>query len=254
MESTHNTLIVGAGMAGLSAARKLIASGQKVTIIDKGRGVGGRMATRWSDTPEGVRALYDHGAQFFTVRSQVFQAEVARWQSEGLVREWAHGFADEKGVSRTDGHPRYTVRGGMNALARELASPLGVRLQTRADSIGWDNGWQVRLENGETLTATSLILTPPVEQSLALLDAGSTRLPDEHEPGLNRSTMTPVSLSWSNSTSHRDFLNQAQCRFRVNRSPGLATTTAKEVAPRRLHRDHTRRPRVYTRPLGCSPR
>ena len=191
MESTHNTLIIGAGMAGLSAARKLIAGGQKVTIIDKGRGVGGRMATRWSDTPEGVRALYDHGAQFFTVRSQVFQAEVTRWQSEGLVREWAHGFADGTGVSRTDGHPRYTVRGGMNALARELASPLGVRLQTRADSIGWDNGWQVRLENGETLTTASLILTPPVEQSLALLDAGSIRLPDEARARLEQIDYDP---------------------------------------------------------------
>ena len=191
MESIQHTLIIGAGMAGLSAARRLIASGQKVTIIDKGRGVGGRMATRWSDSPDGVRALYDHGAQFFTVRSQVFQAEVTRWQSEGLVREWAYGFADETGVARSDGHPRFAVRGGMNALAREMARPLPVRLQTRADSIGWDDGWQVRLENGETLMAQSLILTPPVEQSLALLDAGQTQLPDDARAALERIDYDP---------------------------------------------------------------
>lgn len=191
MELKQNSLIIGAGMAGLSAARRLVAAGHDVTIIDKGRGVGGRMATRWSDTPEGVRALYDHGAQFFTVRSEVFQEEVDRWQASGLVRQWAHGFADSAGVARHDGHPRYAVRGGMNALARELATPLAVRLQTRADSIGWQDGWQVRLENGETLTAASLILTPPVEQSLALLDAGETRLPDETRTALERIDYDP---------------------------------------------------------------
>ncbi|NDD62976.1 MAG: FAD-dependent oxidoreductase [Acidobacteria bacterium] len=191
MESTPTCLIIGAGMAGLSAARSLTAAGHDVTIIDKGRGVGGRMATRWSDTPEGVRAWYDHGAQFFTVRSDKFQAEVDRWRAAGLVLEWAHGFADGTGLPRADGHPRYAVRGGMNALARELAAPLGIRLQTRADAIAWSAGWQIRLESGETLTASHLILTPPVEQSLALLDAGGTRLPDDARAALDQIDYDP---------------------------------------------------------------
>ena len=82
MENTYPCLIIGAGMAGLSAGQQLTSRGAEVIIIDKGRGVGGRLATRWSDTPEGVRAFYDHGAQFFTVRTPLFQSFVDRWREE----------------------------------------------------------------------------------------------------------------------------------------------------------------------------
>ncbi|HIK80447.1 MAG TPA: FAD-dependent oxidoreductase, partial [Porticoccaceae bacterium] len=46
--STHNTniLIIGAGLAGLSAANDLQRSGYKVLVADKGRGLGGRLAGR----------------------------------------------------------------------------------------------------------------------------------------------------------------------------------------------------------------
>ena len=38
--------IVGAGIAGLSCARKLQQAGHEVIIVDKSRGLGGRLATR----------------------------------------------------------------------------------------------------------------------------------------------------------------------------------------------------------------
>ena len=57
--------IVGAGLAGLSCAQALRAGGADVQLFDKGRGVGGRMATRRVDTPLGP-ATFDHGAQFLT--------------------------------------------------------------------------------------------------------------------------------------------------------------------------------------------
>ena len=48
----HNqsdVLIIGAGISGLMAATKLEESGCSVTVIDKGRNYGGRMATRAFD-------------------------------------------------------------------------------------------------------------------------------------------------------------------------------------------------------------
>lgn len=178
MENTYPCLIIGAGMAGLSAGQQMTSRGAEVIIIDKGRGVGGRLATRWSDTPEGVRAFYDHGAQFFTVRSADFRERVDKWRSSGLVTEWGRGFADAGGVAHTDGHPRYSTRGGMNFLARELAASLPVRLSTQATSISiLDDHWIVGTASGETIESASIILTPPVPQSLGLLDAGGTILP-----------------------------------------------------------------------------
>jgi predicted NAD/FAD-dependent oxidoreductase len=49
--------VVGAGMAGLTAARALADAGQAVTVFDKGRGLGGRLATRRTDW-----GPVDHGA------------------------------------------------------------------------------------------------------------------------------------------------------------------------------------------------
>lgn len=43
--------IVGAGLADLSCAQALQAGGTEVALFDKGRGAGGRMATRRVDTP-----------------------------------------------------------------------------------------------------------------------------------------------------------------------------------------------------------
>ena len=55
-------IVIGAGMAGLTAATVLQNSAQwDVLVLDKGRGVGGRMATR--RLGEGGKA--DHGAQYF---------------------------------------------------------------------------------------------------------------------------------------------------------------------------------------------
>ena len=73
----ESILIIGAGLSGLSAARRLGNVPRSVLIVDKGRSVGGRLATRRID---GGRA--DHGAQFFTVRDPAFQAIVDDWLAE----------------------------------------------------------------------------------------------------------------------------------------------------------------------------
>jgi renalase len=55
---TTDVLIVGAGIAGLAAATDLHAAGRTVLVVDKGRGVGGRLASRRIGA-----ATFDHGAQ-----------------------------------------------------------------------------------------------------------------------------------------------------------------------------------------------
>ena len=66
--------IIGAGIAGLSCADALTAEGWQVTLFDKGRKAGGRMASRRLETPHG-EASFDFGAQYFTVRDAGFAAE-----------------------------------------------------------------------------------------------------------------------------------------------------------------------------------
>ena len=59
--------IIGAGMTGLSAAHFLSEQGLDVQVFDKGRALGGRVATR--RTPVG---LFDHGAPQIDVQGPRF--------------------------------------------------------------------------------------------------------------------------------------------------------------------------------------
>ncbi len=167
-----DVLIVGAGLAGLMAGRVLADNGKRVLLLDKGRSVGGRMATRRIDG-----GIADHGAQFFTVRDPEFGAFVGRWISEGLVFEWSRGWSDGSLAATRDGHPRYAARGGMNALAKNLALGLDARVKVRLLAVRAVNGgWVVEDEAGSTQRARALLLTAPVPQSLELLDIGGVHL------------------------------------------------------------------------------
>ena len=75
--------VIGAGLAGLTAAGVLAKHGHQVVILEKARGPGGRMSTRRDGN---VR--FDHGAQYFTARHPRFIAQVEAWQEIGLVQRW----------------------------------------------------------------------------------------------------------------------------------------------------------------------
>ena len=71
--------VIGAGLADVSCARQLTAAGRQVTVFDKSKGMGGRMATRRGDD-----FSVDHGAQYFTAQQPDFHAEIHAWQTAGL--------------------------------------------------------------------------------------------------------------------------------------------------------------------------
>lgn len=172
--------VVGAGLAGLTAARALREAGREVVLLDKGRRAGGRCATR---TLAG--ATIDTGAQFFTVRSEAFAALVERWTAEGCpIRTWSDGFARAASIAADpataetegDGHPRHSVEGGMNRLAAHLARDLGVRTRTRVTSVRAQRGaWSVATPDGVE-QAEAVLLTTPVPQALALVGNGGVDL------------------------------------------------------------------------------
>jgi renalase len=153
----RSCLIVGAGIAGLAAARTLQDAAWKVTVVDKGRGVGGRMATRRIDSSN-----FDHGAQFFTARDERFRARVKLWETEGVVREWHTSEA---------GDVRYCGVHGMSAVPKHIARDLDVHTSTRIVHIEpADGGWIAEDEAGSRFEAGVLMLSAPAEQTLALCE------------------------------------------------------------------------------------
>ncbi|MBW3603358.1 MAG: FAD-dependent oxidoreductase [Actinobacteria bacterium] len=195
-----DVVIVGAGLAGLVAARELTAAGARVRLLDKGVGPGGRLATHRIDD-----ATLDHGAQFFTVRSDEFDDLVEHWRADGAsVERWSTGFAQATdvragppGVTSTagDGHPRYVVTGGMETLAKTLARGLDVVVDTCVTAI-WarDGRWRVAatgVQGMRTYDAAAVLCTAPVPQALALLDRGATVLPPDAEASLRALAYDP---------------------------------------------------------------
>jgi renalase len=191
VETNHaSVVIIGGGLSGVIAAADLQKQGKSVIVLDKGSSVGGRMATRRI-----ANGLADHGAQFFTVRDSQFQKRVDGWIEDKLVYLWSMGWSDGSLRPVTDdGHARYAVHGGMNALVRRLEQDVkDVRVNVRVTQIqqAGVSGWTIQDETGHIYTADALVMTPPVPQSLALLDEGGVRLSDTDRIALEKIRYAP---------------------------------------------------------------
>lgn len=155
--------VLGAGISGAVAARHLVRAGHSVVVIDKGRGVGGRMATRRA--AEGGLA-FDHGAQFLRARGPAFTAQVADWRERGVVAPWGGG-------------DHHVGTPGMTAPVRDLLSGLDIRSDLTVTGLSRDaEGWRVEAREGavpERFAAVAIAF--PAPQTARLLDAAGLALP-----------------------------------------------------------------------------
>lgn len=174
-EESRNVAIVGAGVAGVAAARALIERGVEVVVVDKGRRPGGRLAAR---TRGGLS--FDHGAQFFTARDPDFSDVVDGLARRGVVAPWEGHLVtiDGDAVSaRHDTVVRWVGVPEMNSVAAALAEGVPVRCGVRVDGIRRHEGrWRLGLDDGASILADAVIVTAPPEQSAHLLGAVSPRL------------------------------------------------------------------------------
>ena len=170
-------VVVGAGLSGLSAARALQDAGHKVVVLDKGRGLGGRMATRRITSTDGSIATFDHGAQFFTARDETFTSLVAQWISDDVVREWCRGFGTD------DGHSRYVVNNGMTALTKHLAHGIDVRTSTLVFAVkpcsSDTQQWTVIIDDNSRIDCDAVVMTCPLPQSYSITVSTGIELPPE---------------------------------------------------------------------------
>jgi len=129
-------------------------------------------------------AAFDHGAQFITARESSFLKWLNTLEEKNVVARWFEGNSGE------DSHPRWRGVPGMNGIAKHLGSGLDIRLNTKVESLEKQGYfWQVKLQSTKNhLTATTLLLTPPVPQSLELLASFLSTFPEKTKTFLRKFT------------------------------------------------------------------
>ena len=158
-----DTLVIGAGLAGLTVARQLSERAGKVVVIEKSRSAGGRLSTRRSDAGH-----FDHGAQYLTNRTPGFSTLLDQLSQNGDLAQW-----NPDGKDST--HPWWVGQPGMSAIGKSLAKKLDVTYQTRATHIAkQDQTYLVHTQatggEGPVYRASRVVVAVPAPQAVPLLE------------------------------------------------------------------------------------
>lgn len=148
-------LIVGAGICGVTLARNL----QKPNVIlEKSRGVGGRIATRRIEDQG-----FDHGA-------------LKLYKSEELLKLFSEAGLSPSSFSESELY----LKGGMTQLLKNLSSKLDIRKGVKVEKLAFKNGaWEVLTDSGDTFRAKKIVVTAPLPQSLELLQKNDITYPEK---------------------------------------------------------------------------
>ncbi|MBF2079964.1 MAG: FAD-dependent oxidoreductase [Synechococcales cyanobacterium T60_A2020_003] len=165
--------VVGAGLSGLICAKQLQKVGYEVAIVEKSRGLGGRLATRriagtWAD----------HGVRYLELQGFLTQQLLDIMGDRAILHAWDIPVSQ---VNSDDVIPlptgRYVADQGLTAVAKALAEGLNIHRGQRVVAIAPHvDGWMLTCETVAStpdeplthLTAKALVLMIPAPQALDL--------------------------------------------------------------------------------------
>lgn len=170
--------IIGAGLAGLTCAQQLHQAGYSVIVVEKSRGVGGRVATRrLHDT------CVDHGVRYLEAQGKRSKQLISRLEARSILQVWTDTIYELKtnsglGTLDVGNHtPRYIAPEGMTAIAKYLAVGLEIWLSRRLQSLTptTDSTWHLtlepQLESQNELQVKAVVMAIPAPQALMLLES-----------------------------------------------------------------------------------
>lgn len=175
----RSVAVIGSGLTGLTSAILLEHPGVKVTVFEKSRGPGGRLASK---RVRGGSA--DMGAQYFTIRNPAFLRFLKQHAGRKSFAPWQGRFGYQKGAGQWEAFPdeqRYVGVPRMTAISRALSANVNLVAETRI--VNFDSG-----PAGHTLMTAeghrfgpfdAVIITAPPAQARDLLR-------DSHLPDLAR--------------------------------------------------------------------
>lgn len=156
--------VIGGGMAGVTAARRLVMAGADVTVFEKSRGLGGRLATRRMDG--GYSA--DHGAQFLAAESPAFRAFLEQAVDAGSIATWNVSSGTDKW---------YVGTPAMNSFLKTEPPGFDLRVSSHVAAVSADaREVELTLLDGNTETFDQVIITAPAPQAAAMLNGAHSNM------------------------------------------------------------------------------
>lgn len=166
-----NIAIIGAGLSGLTAAN-ILKDHANITIFEKSRSVSGRMSTRRAEP-----YFFDHGAQYFKVRTDEFKDFITPMIEKGYIERWDARFVEYENrqiIQRRkwdEQNPHYVGVPGMNAIGKHLSQGLSIQLDVCVKSIKKNNvKWHLKDDLDNVIGEYDWVIsTVPSKQASDLL-------------------------------------------------------------------------------------
>jgi renalase len=168
-----DVIVVGAGLAGLVCAQQLQRTGLRVVVVEKSRGLGGRLATRrLEDT------CADHGLRYLTEQGALTGQLISHLLKQNRLQPWIE--VPTEFLDRSEYQPGYSAATGLTAVAKWLATGLAVWLGQRVDRLSLEQDgqtpiWLLELLPGQAEAASlirgkAVVLAIPAPQAQALVE------------------------------------------------------------------------------------
>lgn len=171
LDSILDFAVIGAGIAGLTAASKIQEQGYRIAVFEKARGTGGRMSSKRVSKENGAFMAFDLGCVSIAGQSEAFCQQLKSWHISGVIKPW---FKDDHGRDHYVAVPRNS------ALTRYLSKDLECHFGTRIVDIQKIEGvWNLFINDGEhdkklLVKANNIIIAIPPAQAYDLLPSSSS--------------------------------------------------------------------------------
>ncbi|GAA3934045.1 hypothetical protein GCM10022277_33300 [Litoribacillus peritrichatus] len=157
--------VIGAGLSGLVAAKRLQDEGLRVACFEKARGSGGRLSSKRLVTEQGLNISFDLGCSAVTATTDVFKKQLETWAEDHVVSPW---------LSVGEALPQYVGVPRNSSITRNLVDQLNVSFGVKVTRVSREGDRWVCYQNmGDELVPVSsskyLIISAPPEQTFDLL-------------------------------------------------------------------------------------
>lgn len=164
MYQMFDTVIIGSGLSGSVLGDILHNHGLNTALVEKSKGVGGRLATRRIENN-----IFDHGCQSIAVDSK----------TDSYLTKTIYKPEDALIWRKKNNTLQYTYSTGVTSFAKNLTKNLNLFLNEKVVKFSFsDQLWTVECESGFKLRCYRLIFTTPAPQVLEIFKSSHFIFPE----------------------------------------------------------------------------